>query len=72
MTENMRKNVKMKDKYIDQYGIDSLPNLKQASDVGAEYFTTTNQGLIDDREELEEVFKIKIRTPQEMVENELK
>ncbi len=58
----------MKDKYIDQYGIDSLPNLEAASEAQCEYFITTNQELLDDREELEEKFDIKIRDPTEMLQ----
>lgn len=58
----------MKNEYIDQYGIDSLKHLKEASLVGAEYFMTINMGMIADRAELEERFNIKIRTPEEMMQ----
>ena len=57
----------MKDKYIDQYGIDSLPNLKSAKIAGCEAFITINQGMLKDRKELERKFKIKILTPEEFI-----
>jgi predicted nucleic acid-binding protein len=57
----------MKDKYIDQYGIDSLPNLKIAKLVGCKAFITINQGMLKDRKELERKFKIKIMTPEEFI-----
>ena len=56
----------MKEKYIDQYGIDSLPNLIIASENKLDVFLTLNEGLIEDREELEKRFNIKIRTPEEL------
>lgn len=59
----------MKQEYIDQYGIDSLPHLLIASASGCQYFVTTNKALLKDRKELEQRYKIKIRTPQEMCEN---
>jgi len=58
----------MKFKYIDMYGIDSLPHLKKASAHKIEFFVTINESLLEDREELEEFFDIKIRTPEEMLE----
>ena len=56
----------MKTKYIDHYGIDSLPHLKIASENKVDYFVTTNKALLKDREELEKLFIIKIKTPKEM------
>lgn len=58
----------MKEKYIDHYGIDSLPNLKEASAHKVDVFVTLNKKMLEDREELEKVFKVKIRTPEEFVE----
>lgn len=58
----------MKDKYIDQYGIDSLPHLAVASEHGMDAFVTINEGLLEDREELERKFGIKIRSPGEMLD----
>lgn len=60
----------MKDCYIDHYGIDSLPHLISAYDAGASHFLTTNQSLLDDREELQKTFNIKIVTPNEMMEEQ--
>lgn len=57
----------MKDRYIDHYGIDSLPNLKEASRAGCTVFVTTNKALLEDRAELEKRFNIKIRDPEEAV-----
>ena len=57
----------MKTKYIDHYGIDSLPNLIIASQNNIGHFVTTNEALLKDREELEKKFNIKIRTPGEML-----
>jgi hypothetical protein len=54
-------------KYIDQYGIDSLPHLVQAGKTGAEIFVTLNQAMLKDRAELEQLYKIKIRTPGEVI-----
>lgn len=59
---------KPKNKYIDMYGIDSLPHLKEAKECGCDVFMTTNKSMIEDREKLEKVFGIKIRTPKEMLE----
>ena len=61
----------MKDKYIDQYGIDSLPHLIDASKFGMEMFITVNKGMLDDREELEKKYNIKIRSPEDFDEEEL-
>ena len=61
----------MKEKYIDQYGIDSLPNLIIASENGMDVFLTLNKELLKDKKELEKKFKIKIRSPEEL-ENDLK
>jgi hypothetical protein len=58
----------MKEKYIDHYGIDSLPHLKWASRAGCDTFLTTNACLLEDRDELEEIFHIKILTPHELAE----
>jgi hypothetical protein len=58
----------MKEQYIDQYGIDSLPHLRNASNHKVDYFVTINKSLIKDRDELENKFNIKIRTPKEMLE----
>lgn len=59
----------MKDEYIDMYGIDSLPNLFQASLNKCDVFVTINKEMLEDREELEKTFKIKIRTPAEMIKH---
>jgi len=56
----------VKDKYIDQYGIDSLPNLIMASQNGMDCFLTINEDLLKDRKELEKVFNIKIISPGEI------
>lgn len=56
----------MKEKYIDQYGIDSLPHLKIAKEAGCDMFITTNEEMLDDREELEQKFNIKIKRPDEV------
>ncbi len=61
----------MKAKYIDQYGIDSLPQLRLASESSCNIFLTSNQALLDDRDELEKFFKIKIRTPEQVLEGEV-
>lgn len=58
----------MKEKYIDHYGIDSLPHLKCASQAGCDIFITMNKCLLEDRDELEAIFNIKIRTPQEIMD----
>lgn len=55
----------MKKEYIDHYGIDSLPHLKEASEARAEVFLTSNESLLADRTELEEIFDIRILTPEE-------
>jgi hypothetical protein len=60
----------MKAQYIDHYGIDSLPHLRKAAEMHCAMFVTTNQEMLDDRKELEVLFNIKIRTPEEM-DNEL-
>ena len=60
----------MKDEYIDQYGIDSLPQLKEASQMKAQVFVTSNKSVLDDRKELEEAFSIKIRTPEELMKDD--
>lgn len=57
----------MKEKYIDKYGIDSLVHLKIASKSKSDYFITANKDLIKDRNELEKIFKIKIKTPEELI-----
>lgn len=57
----------MKKEYIDKYGNDSLPHLKTASENNVDVFVTTCKPLIEDREELEVLFNIKIRTPIEML-----
>ena len=56
----------MKSKYIDHYGIDSLPHLIEASEHKMDFFVTLNKPMLEDREELEKKFKVKIRTPEEM------
>jgi len=58
----------MKKKYIDQYGIDSLPHLMCASENKCDVFVTINKSMLKDRAELENKFKIKIRTPKEMLD----
>jgi hypothetical protein len=55
----------MKDHYIDQYGIDSLSNLKVASQTGCSFFLTLNEELLKDKKELEKIFNIKIITPND-------
>ena len=60
----------MKKKYIDHYGIDSLPHLIEASRAGCDAFITINDPMLKDRKELEKKFKIKIRTPKEILEEE--
>ena len=60
----------MKEKYIDHYGIDSLPNLREASEMGFTHFVTTNENMLNDREELEKLFLVKIVTPMELIEIE--
>ena len=55
----------MKKEYIDQYGIDSLPNLIMASQHKIKIFVTINKGLLKDRKELEKKFNIIIRSPGE-------
>lgn len=57
----------MKSQYIDQYGIDSLPNLKDASKHKIEFFVTLNKEMLKDRDELEKLFLVKIRSPTEML-----
>ena len=57
----------MKKKYMDKYGIDSLINLKIASRSKLDVFVTLNQSMLNDREELEKKFRIKKRTPKEML-----
>jgi predicted nucleic acid-binding protein len=59
----------MKREYLDEYGIDSLRHLRLASLSKCEVFVTNNQDLLKDRGVLEEEFHIKIRTPEEMVED---
>ena len=56
----------MKEKYIDHYGIDSLPHLIIASQNNLDVFLTLNKSMLKDREELEKKFKIKIRNPEEL------
>jgi len=60
----------MQKEYIDKYGNDSLPHLKIASENNADAFVTTNAALLRDREELEVLFNIKIRTPIEMLKED--
>lgn len=62
----------MKREYIDQYGIDSLLNLRIASENNMNFFITINEELLKDREELEERFNIKIRTPKEFMKKGLR
>ncbi|KKL88479.1 hypothetical protein LCGC14_1924270 [marine sediment metagenome] len=59
----------MKSEYIDHYGIDSLPSLIIASQNKVAYFVTLNESLLEDREELEKKFKIKIVRPEEMLKS---
>ena len=58
----------IKKEYIDQYGLDSLPKLKDAKKFGMDVFVTINESLLEDREELEKEFGVPIRTPEEMNE----
>jgi hypothetical protein len=60
----------MKDKYIDENGIDSLPNLVVAAQYRIPMFLTINKEMLEDKEELEKAFKIKIVNPLDM-NNEL-
>lgn len=62
----------MREEYIDQYGIDSLLNLRIASENDMDFFITLNESLIEDREELETIFNIKIRTPGEFIKGGVK
>jgi len=61
----------MKQKYIDHYGIDSLPHLISASENKCDIFVTLNKSMLEDRTELENKFKIKIRTPKEMLDEKM-
>jgi hypothetical protein len=58
----------MKDKYLDKRGMDSLMQLRIASKHGCDVFLTLCDDMIKDREELERKFNIKIRTPEELIE----
>ena len=63
----------MKDEYIDHYGIDSLPQLRHASQLNAQseeevVFVTSCQPLLTDREELQNLFNIRILTLEEAAE----
>jgi len=60
----------MKDKYIDQYGIDSLPHIKEAVAAKCDVFVTINQSVLGDRKELEKKFGIKIATPEEIIKKD--
>ena len=60
----------MKTEYIDKFGNDSLKHLILASKSECEYFITFNQDLLNDRDELEKIYKIKIRSPNDMVDLE--
>lgn len=53
----------MKDKYIDDYGLDSLPSLILAAKCGCNIFLTVNEDMLKDRKELQEKFHIKIVSP---------
>lgn len=57
----------MEDEYIDEYGFNSLEQLKIASG-NAEVFVTNNEKVLQDREELEKKFSIKIMSPLEILE----
>jgi hypothetical protein len=50
----------------DREDSESITNLRSASDLKAEYFVTSNELILHNRKSLEEYFKIKIRSPQEM------
>jgi hypothetical protein len=58
----------IKPEYIDHYGIDSLPHLREASAAGCDVFVTTNESLLEDRKLLESEYQIKIRTPEEALD----
>ena len=63
----------MKEEYFDEFGIDSLINLKEASELAKEQedtltFTTANKEMLDDREELEAHFDCKIMSLKETLE----
>jgi len=72
MSSVLEEDNKMKQRYIDKFGNDSLTHLKIASENATDIFVTTNQGVLEDREELEKHFKIKIRTPIEIYKEKLK
>lgn len=58
----------MKFEYIDQYGVDSLPQLRIASRNLCGIFLTSNESLLKDRVELEKAFNLRIMTPKEFSE----
>ena len=61
----------MKEKYIDSYGIDSMPHLKIAAKERCKFFVTTNKAMLRDRKKLEAKYKIQIRTPKELLDGGL-
>ncbi len=63
----VRESFEMKEKYLDKYGNDSLVHLKIASENHSDFFATSNELILEDREELELLFNIKIRTAYEML-----
>jgi hypothetical protein len=58
----------VKDRYIDDYGLDSLPHLREAQLNKADVFVTTNEGVLDDRVELEKAFQLRILSLTEFLE----
>jgi predicted nucleic acid-binding protein len=58
----------MREKYIDHYGMDCLPNLKDAAKCKAHYFITLCKPMLEDRKELEKIYNLKIMSPKEFIE----
>jgi hypothetical protein len=54
--------------YMNLDGSSSLDELRVAVRAKADFFITTNKSMINDRDDLEKVFNILIRTPKEMNE----
>ena len=53
------------------YGIDSLPHLREASKQKVDVFVTVNDSVLADRVELEFFFGLKIRTPEDVLHDEI-
>lgn len=56
-----------KNKYIDHYGIDSFFNYLVACIHRMDHFVTLCKSMLKDRDKLEKKFRVKIRTPTEML-----